>query len=206
MSEIAKIAATTRDRAGKGAARATRRAGLIPGVIYGDKKPPVMIAIEPRALAIELNKPGFYTRMFDIESASGVERALCRDLQFHPVTDKVLHADFLRISASSTVHVAVPIHVENELQSPGLKRGGVLNLVEHTIELVGRPDAIPSHISIDLTGKDIGDSVHIADVVLPEGVKLLHADRDFTLITIVAPSGMKSEPGESEPTEGAATT
>lgn len=202
MSETSKIAATARNGSGKGAARATRKAGLIPGVIYGDKKDPTLIAVEPRVLAIEMNKPGFFTRMFDIDINGTLERTLCRDLQRHPVTDKVLHADFLRIGATSTVHLAVPVHAINDLMSPGLKRGGVLNLVEHSIEVVGRPQDIPTHLSIDLTGKDIGDSIHIGEVIMPAGVKPLISDRDFTIATIIAPSGMKMEEGEAAAAEG----
>ncbi len=200
MSETSSLSVTAREGAGKGAARAARRAGMVPGVIYGDKKSPTLINLNPRDLYIEMQKPGFFTRVFTLDLGGKTERTLCRDLQRHPLTEQVLHVDFQRLTAGATVHVAVPVTVANEQASPGLKRGGVLNLVEHSVELVGQPESIPAAVVIDLTGKDIGESVHLSQLVLPPGVRPLITDHDITIVAIVAPSGMKAEEeaGEAE--------
>lgn len=196
MSEISSLSVTAREGAGKGAARAVRRAGMVPGVIYGDKKAPTLINLNPRDLHIEMQKPGFFTRVFTLKLDGKTERTLCRDLQRHPVSERVLHVDFQRLTVGAKVHVAVPVTVANEQASPGIKRGGVLNLVEHSVELVGQPENIPAAIIIDLTGKEIGESVHLSQLVLPAGVRPLITDHDITIVAIVAPSGMKAEEEE----------
>lgn len=188
MSEISTIAAERRDRAGKGAARATRRAGLVPGVIYGDRKDAVLIALDPRAIMRELNRSGFFARLFDVELAGEKHRVLARDVQFDPVTDRPLHIDFLRVGAGATVHVNVPVIFLNQEKCPGMKRGGVLNIVRHDVELVCPANAIPDNITIDLLGYDIGASIHISAVPLPEGAHPAITDRDFTIATIVPPT------------------
>ncbi|MBF0373394.1 MAG: 50S ribosomal protein L25/general stress protein Ctc [Alphaproteobacteria bacterium] len=188
MSEMSALSVKLRDRAGKGAARQTRRDGLVPGVIYGDKKPPVLISVVPRAIVIEMMKPGFHTRLFNLDLGDGrTERALARDLQIHPVTDVPVHIDFMRVSADGVVHVAIPVHFINEDKSPGIKRGGVLNVVRHEIDVTCPADSIPPFIEVDLAGRNIGESIHIASLTLPEGViPVVH--RDFTVATIAAPT------------------
>jgi large subunit ribosomal protein L25 len=190
--------AEIRERAGKGAARATRRAGRIPAVIYGDKKEPVMISLEPISLNKELNSGAFFGRVYDISLGKDKATVLPRDVQFDPVSDAPLHVDFLRVSADTRVQVEVLVHFENELASPGIKRGGVLNIVRRELELICAPDKIPEQIVVDLTGLEIGDSVHFSHIKLPEGAESAITDRDFTIATIAAPSAVKSEATEGE--------
>ena len=193
MSELHSLEAMPRARAGKGAARQTRRDGRVPGVIYGNKQDPVMISLDPKALTRELHKSGFFATLFDLQLDGAKHRVLPRDVQFDPVTDKPIHADFLRVSADTKVHVNVPVIFRNDVASPGIKRGGVLNIVRHEIELICAADKIPHELVFDLTGLDIGDSLHISAITLPEGVASAIADRDFTVATIVAPSAQKAD-------------
>ncbi len=194
------LAVTVRTGTGKGNARAIRRTGLIPATLYGDKRSPVSIAMDPQLINAEMNKPGFFTRMFDLALEGTKVRAICRELQRHPVSEAILHADFQRIGTDSLLHVAVPLHVINESASPGVKRGGMVNLVEHTVEIVARPAAIPVALDIDVTGMKIGDSLHLSQIQLPEGVRLLHPETDLTIATIVAPS--RIETTENTPQAG----
>lgn len=196
MDDIHTLAAEPKERAGKGAARAARRDGRIPGVIYGAKKSPVMITLDPQEVHREIRGGGFFTTLFDIKVNGGNERVLARDLQQHPVSERPLHIDFLRVSTSTVVVVEVPCNFINDEESPGIKRGGVLNVVRHTLELSCRADAIPNEIEIDLTGLDIGDSVHISQIDLPEGVTPTITDRDFTVASVAAPSVVKEEAAE----------
>jgi large subunit ribosomal protein L25 len=203
MSEINKLSAEPRERAGKGAARAARRAGRVPGVIYGAKKDPVMITLDPADLRQEIMGGGFFAKLFDVAVGGGSERVLPRDLQLHPVTDRPIHVDFLRVSRDTRLNVMVPVVFLNEEESPGLKRGGVLNVVRYEVELSCQADAIPPQIEIDLTGREIGDSAHISEVTLPEGVEATITDRDFTIATIAAPSVIREEAAEAaEAAEG----
>ncbi len=206
MVETVVIAAEPRERAGKGAARAARRQGLIPGVIYGAKKQPSLINLPERDLAKRIQSGGFFARLYDLEIGSDKERVLARDLQLDPVTDRPVHVDFLRVSASSKVTVAVPVSFINEEECPGLIKGGVLNVVRHEIELSCRADAIPQEIEIDLTDYDFGDGIHISQVTLPDGVEPTITDRDFTIATIAAPVVHTEEEeeveGEEEELEG----
>ncbi len=188
MSDVVDLPANARDNAGKGAARAVRRAGYVPAVIYGNKQEPVMVSVDPRTLLIELEKTGFFTKLVDIRVNGETHRVLPRDVQFHPVTDEPIHVDFLRVLAGTEITVAVPVIFINEEESPGIKRGGVLNVVRHEIDLVCVAERIPQAITIDLTGLEIGDSLHIGEVALPEGVKPAVADRDFTIATVAAPT------------------
>lgn len=189
MSETSAIVAELRDRAGKGAARATRREGKVPGVIYGAKQAPVTIALDPRIVWAELNKPGFKTRLFDIDLGNGKkERCLARDIQFHPVNDQPQHIDFLRVSADAVVHVKVPVHVANADKAPGVKRGGVVSIELHEIEVTCAPDAIPSEIVVDLAGLDIGASVHVSELKLPAGVTPYHVAAQGTVVLIAPPT------------------
>lgn len=206
MTEVHVLAASPRERAGKGAARATRRSGLIPAVIYGDKKAPVMVALEPKTLMTELHKAGFRTTLYDVKVGNDAYRVLARDVQFHPLTDNPLHVDFQRVGKDSTVHVAVPVLFENDLKSPGLKRGGVLNVVMHEIDLVCRADSIPTKLVIDLAGMDIGDSVHIGQIALPDGVRPYNTSQNFTVATIAPPTVMKASETQAEQAAAAAAS
>lgn len=214
MAEIHTLAAVPRERAGKGAARAERRAGRVPSVIYGAKKDPRMISIDPLELRMSMERGGFFSSVFDItiEGTKEKERVLPREIQAHPVTDVPEHVDFLRVSSSTRVTIEVPCHFINEEESPGLSRGGVLNIVRHEIEFHCAVDAIPAAIEIDLTGLDIGDSVHYSHLTIPAGVEPTITDRDFTIATIAAPTvateadeEAEGEAGEEEGGEEAAT-
>ncbi len=180
--------AERRERAGKGAARAARRAGLVPGVIYGAKKAPELVAIKPTELLPELRKTAFFTNLYDVKLDGGSARVLVRDVQYDPVSDRPVHVDFMRVEPNTKVRVDVPVVFENEAASPGIKRGGVLNIVRHQIELVCLATQIPHQIRVDLTGLDIGDSVHISAVKLPDGVRTAIVGRDFTVATVAAPT------------------
>jgi len=187
MAENVTLAAERRDRAGKGAARATRRNDRVPGVIYGDKKAPLLISIEQRALERVANKESFFARLATVTVDGESHRVLPREVQLDPVKDRPIHADFLRVGPKTRITVAVPIHFENEAAAPGLKRGGVLNVVRHAVEVYCLADSIPELFTADLTGLDIGDSIHISHVKLPEGVKPT-IGRDFTIASIAAPT------------------
>ena len=188
MSDVQPISAKMRERAGKGAARATRREGRIPAVIYGNKQDPVMISLDPIEMLRHL-RGAFYTHVYEINiEGGGKERVLARDVQTDPVTDNELHIDFMRFSKSTKVNVEVECQFINEEESPGLKSGGVLNVVRYTVELVCSPGSIPEAIVIDLTGLEMGDSVHISNVTLPDDVEPAIDDRDFTIATIAAPT------------------
>ena len=193
MADVVTIPAAARERAGKGAARATRRAGHVPGVVYGAKEPPVLIAVDPKLLKQHLGKAGFFTRLVDVQVGGKNHRALPRDVQYHPVNDQPIHVDFMRVSADSKVTVAVPVVFINEGQSVGLKKGGVLNVVRHEVELVCPVDRIPNSLTVDLAGTDIGDSIHISHIKLPDGVRPTITDRDFTVATVAAPTVQTEE-------------
>ena len=196
MTEVIALAAEGRERAGKGTARQTRRDGRIPAVIYGGKQAPITISLDQRGFVRILQKPGFFTHLFDVTVDGQTHRVLPRDVQFHPVTDVPLHVDFLRVSADTRIHVQVPVEFVNQEKSPGLKRGGVLNIVRHELDVTCAADNIPEQITISCEGFDVGESIHISAVTLPEGVTSTITDRDFTIATIVAPSGLKSEEAE----------
>ncbi|HTH96980.1 MAG TPA: 50S ribosomal protein L25/general stress protein Ctc [Stellaceae bacterium] len=198
MTETIKLEAELRDGAGKGAARATRRAGRVPAVIYGDKKEPVLISLDPKVLSRELHRGGFMSHLVDIQVGKTSHHTLPRDVQFHPVTDEVLHVDFQRVTSKTVTHVEVAVVFDNADKAPGIKRGGVLNIVRHELELVCGADNIPQSIHIDLSGLQIGDSIHISSVKLPQGVQPAIADRDFTIATIVAPTVVKEDVTDAE--------
>ncbi|MEA3002941.1 MAG: large subunit ribosomal protein [Sphingomonadales bacterium] len=197
MSEQLTLSAETRERAGKGASRAVRRTGRVPAVIYGQKQEPLSIHVEEKALVKMLSTGHFMNSVVMIDVAGGQSRTLPKDVQFHPVTDRPLHVDFLRIAEHSTVTVNVPIRFVGEDRSRGIKRGGVLNAVRHELELVCDAAGIPDEIEIDLSGLDIGDSLHFSQVTLPEGATSAITDRDFTIATMVPSSGMKMEAEDS---------
>ena len=193
MVEMITFAAEVRVLAGKGPARALRRAGRVPAVIYGERKDQEMISLEARALRRQLGNPHFFNTLCSLQVNGEAVRVLPRDVQLHPVTDDPIHADFVRVSAGATVEVEIPVVFVNEDTSPGLKRGGVLNIVRREVELVCPADAIPGELTVDLAAFDIGDSVHISHVVMPEGARPTITDRDFTIATISAPTVVAEE-------------
>ena len=202
MSENTLISAELRDRVGKGSARAARRAGKIPAVIYGDKKEPIAIEIEARVVRKIIHEPGIFSRLLDINVDKGKHTVLMRDIHFHPVTDEPLHFDFLRVGKSSTISVAIGVEFINEDICPALKIGGVLNIVQYEDELNCLPTDIPEKITVDLADAKIGDSIHISAVELPDGVTPTIADRDFTIATLQSPGGgVKNEDEEVDDSE-----
>ena len=198
MSEQLTLPAETRDRAGKGASRALRREGRVPAVVYGNNQEPLSIHVEEKLLAKMLSTGHFMNSIVMIDAGGNAIRTLPKDVQFHPVTSRPAHVDFLRIAANAKVTVAVPVRFDNEEASPGIKRGGVLNVVRHDLELVCDATRIPDEIHIDLAGLEIGDSIHISAIKLPQGAESAITDRDFTIATVVAPSAMKSEEGDTQ--------
>jgi len=206
MSEQLTLPAETRDRAGKGASRALRRDGRVPAVVYGEKKEPLSIHVEQKLLSKMLSSGHFMNSIVMIDVGGKATRTLPKAVDFHPVSSAPIHVDFLRIGEHSKVNVNIPVRFDNEEASPGLKRGGVLNVVQHEIELICDAAEIPDELHIDLTGLDIGDSIHISDVTLPKGAKAAIDDRDFTVATVVAPSAMKSEEEETTAAEGEVPT
>lgn len=212
MSEINVLPAVARDRAGKGAARAERRAGRVPAVVYGDKKDPVMISMDPRVVIKNLDTGSFFSTVYDLEvDGKRTDRVLARDIQLHPVTDRPLHIDFLRVSGDAKLAVNVAVNFINEEECIGLKKGGILNIVRHDVELLCSIDNIPQQLECDIISYDIGDSIHISAISLPEGVTPTITDRDFTVATIAAPivkeeeEAVAAEGAEGEGEEGAPT-
>lgn len=203
MSEALTLPAETRERAGKGASRALRREGRVPAVVYGGNEEPLTVHVEEKELRRQLGTGHFFNSVVEVEVGGKKLRTLPKDVAFHPVTDRPLHVDFLRLAKDAKVTVNVPVIFANEEASPGLKKGGVLNIVRHDLELVCDSDKIPDDITIDVTGLDIGDSIHISSVNLPAGSVSAITDRDFTIATIVAPSALKSEEGDNETAEAA---
>jgi large subunit ribosomal protein L25 len=199
MSDQLTLPAEARDRAGKGASRALRRDGRVPAVVYGEKKEALSIHVEEKLLSKMLSTGHFMNSVVMIDYEGKAHRTLPKAVDFHPVTSRPIHVDFLRIGEHTKVHVAVPMRFDNEEASPGLKRGGVLNVVVHELELVCDAANIPNEIHVSLEGLEIGDSLHISNVSLPEGVVPSNQDEDFTVATIVAPSAMKAEEEEAAP-------
>ncbi|MAW98847.1 MAG: 50S ribosomal protein L25/general stress protein Ctc [Sphingomonas sp.] len=197
MSDQLTLSAETRDRVGKGASRALRREGRVPAVLYGNKKEPLPIHVEERALMKLLNTGHFMNSVVMIDTGDGKPvRTLPKDVTLHPVTDRPTHVDLLRIDEHAKVHVNVPVTFTDEDLAPGIKRGGVLNVVRHELELVVDAANIPDEIEISVKGFDVGESIHISHVKLPKGAESAITDRDFTIATLVAPSAMKSSEGE----------
>jgi large subunit ribosomal protein L25 len=198
MAETITFQAQVREGAGKGPSRQLRRAGRVPAVIYGERKDQQMISLEARALRRELSNPRFFSTLCSLQLDGEPIRVLPREVQVHPVSDDPVHADFVRVSRGTTIHVTVQVEFLNEEISPGLKRGGVLNVVRREIELVCPADAIPEQIELDLAKADIGDSLHISQVALPADVHPAIADRDFTIATIAAPTVVAEEAAEEQ--------
>jgi len=204
MSDTLTLPAETRERAGKGASRVLRREGRVPAVVYGNNEDPQSIHVEEKELVRQLGTGHFFNSIVEIEVGGKKVRTLPKDVAFHPVSSRPMHADFLRISKDHKVHVNVPVHFVNQEASPGLKRGGVLNIVRHELDLVCDPERIPDEVAIDVAGLEVGASIHISHVALPAGSASAITDRDFTIATIVAPSGLRSEEGDNSKTEAGA--
>ena len=197
MPEIISLSAEPRASVGKGPARATRRAGRVPAIVYGDGKEPVAISLEPRELGRTLGRPGLFATLIDINLDGTTLRTLTRDVQYHPVTDAPLHVDFMRVAAGAQVTVTVPVVFINHERSIGLRRGGILNIVRHGIEMVCSVDSIPDRLVVDLDGLDIGDSIHIGAVALPENARPVIQERDFTIASIAASSAVREEAAQA---------
>ena len=197
MNTIPVLAAEARDRAGKGSARAARRAGLVPAVIYGAHKAPEIVTLPFRVVDKEYRAGNFTNTIYEIEVGGARQRVLPRDIQIDPVRDWPVHVDFLRVDVDTLVVVHLPVHFTNQTLSPGIKRGGMLNIVRHEIEARCPPDSIPEFIEIDVASYDIGDSIHISAVSMPAGVKPTISDRDFTIATIVPPTVQPADEGEA---------
>ena len=202
MTDITVLTANAREKVGKGSAREARRQGNIPAVIYGDKKSPIPIVVEQKILVRYLSTGGFFNTLFDIDINGELNRVLPRDVQLHPVTDVPEHVDFLRVSATTKISVEVPVEFVGDDVSPGIKSGGVLNVVRYTVEVSCTPDLIPSSLLLDLSSAEIGDSLHISAVSLPEGVTPTISDRDFTIATIVAPTVVRDEATSDDESDG----
>ena len=198
MSETFTLTAETRDRVGKGASRSVRREGRVPAVIYGAKQEPLPIHVEEKALYKLLMTGHFMNAVVMIEVDGHTVRTLPKAVEFHPVTDRPVHADFLRIAEHASVTVNVPVRFVDEADSPGLKRGGVLNIVRHELELIVDAAHIPEDVAVSVKGFDVGESIHISNVTLPAGARSAITDRDFTIATIAAPSALKSSEGAAE--------
>ncbi|WP_375606347.1 50S ribosomal protein L25/general stress protein Ctc [Bartonella sp. AC142YNZD] len=198
MSKSYTLKAEKRERVGKGSSRELRRNGLIPAVIYGEKQPPLAITVPYKEIFYKIHAGGFRTTIATIILDKQKIMVLPKDYQLDPVRDFPLHVDFLRISAKSVVEVNIPVHFLNEDTAPGLKKGGVLNIVRHEIECTAPASAIPEAIEIDLSSYSIGDSIHISAVQLPKDVTPIIQDRDFTIATIAAPAGMDVSDETSE--------
>ena len=199
--ESYELKAEAREGVGKGSARLVRRNGKIPAVIYGDKQPPLPITVDYKELYYKIHGGGFMTTIATIDVDGKKVQVLPKDYQMDPVRDVPLHVDFLRVGKDTIVTVNVPVHFVNEEKSPGIKRGGVLNVVRHEVEFTVPANAIPEFITVDLAGLEIGASVHISHIKLPDGVKPVIQDRDFTVATVAGSSAMKPEPEEGAEVE-----
>ena len=198
MSDITVISANQRDRVGKGSARAARRAGMVPAVIYGNKQAALGIELEARVIRKIIHEPGIFSRLLKISVGGEEITVLTRDIQFHPVSDEALHFDFLRVSETSTIAVNIAVESINEDKCPGLRIGGTLNVVRHEVELNCPANNIPEKITVDLDGVKIGESIHISAITLPEGVTPTITDRDFTVATMQSPGGGVKNEDEDE--------
>lgn len=192
MAKITSLRVNERNVAGKGAARAERRAGLIPGVIYGEKKAPVMFSITALELDAQMRQKGFWTRQFEIEVGKQKCHAICQDVQTDPISDRPVHVDFLRVSDNTEIVIEVPVMYENELACPGIKLGGTLNAIYRVIEVSCKPKDIPETLFVDLTGLEINDVVKMSDIKFPAGVKPVE-EADTTIASIAAPSAAEEE-------------
>jgi len=188
VANFVTIEAEARERAGKGAARASRRAGMVPAVIYGAKQAATLIQLDPRIIVRELTRGGWKSRLYEINVAGAPARALMREVQFHPVSDKAIHVDFQRLAPGERIRVAVTVQFQNEATSPGLKKGGVLNVVRHSVEVLADPESVPDFFQADLAALDINDNVRFGDLTGTEGVAPVITGRDFVIATVAPPT------------------
>ncbi|MBX3521321.1 MAG: 50S ribosomal protein L25/general stress protein Ctc [Xanthobacteraceae bacterium] len=193
MAAAKELKAVKRANAGKGAARAERRAGRVPGTVYGENQPAASISVDATEITNRIYAGRFLTTVFDLDLDGQKTRVIPRDFQLDPLKDQPIHVDFQRLGKGAVIKVAVPVHFVNQAESPGIKRGGTLNVVRHTVEFMAPAESIPESITADLAGLEINDSLHISAVKLPEGVVPLIRDRDFTIATIVPSSGYLEE-------------
>src|SRR6201985_1286701 len=201
---VKELKATARPKSGKGAARAERRAGKVPGVIYGNKQPPLPISVDDRELRQRILAGRFLTTLVDIDLDGKKHRVIPRDFHLDPVKDFPIHVDFMRLGEGATIRISVPLHVQKAEASPGVKRGGTVNIVTHTIELECSVDNMPQYVEADVGALEIGHSLHLSDIALPKGVRALR--EDLTLVTIVPPSGYaEDQRAASAPASAAAT-
>src|ERR1700737_3902687 len=192
MATVKELKATARPQSGKGAARAERRAGRVPGVIYGNNQPPVTISVDDAELRQRILAGRFLTTIYDIDLEGKKHRVIPRDFHLDPVRDFPIHVDFMRLGEGATIRVSVPLHIQNAESAPGVKRGGTVNIVTHSIDLECSVDNIPQYVEADVSGLEISYSLHLSDIKLPPGVKSLSRE-DVTLVTIVPPSGYAEE-------------
>ena len=204
MAAFTSITAEARERAGKGAARASRRAGKVPAVIYGAKEAPTLLQMEPKLVLRELQRGGWRSRLYELDVAGTKSRALLREIQFHPVTDIPIHVDFQRLAPGQRIRVAVVVHFSGEATSPGLKKGGMLNVVRHTVEVMADPDTVPESFMADLGALDINDNVRWSDLSGTEAVAPVITGRDFVIATVAAPT--KSAEPAADPNAPAAAS
>lgn len=204
MAKVVDLKAQARSGTGKGAARAVRREGLVPAVIYGDKQEPQLVSLTYKELNAQVQTGRFTTTLVDLEIDGKKTRVIPRDVQFEPVRDFIIHVDFLRLGKDSRIRVAVPVHFKNQETCPGLKQGGTLNIVRHEIDMYCPAEAIPDEIMIDLAGLGLGSSIHMHDIQLPEGCKPAVNEKDATIATIASPAGLKSEEDAAASAEAAA--
>ena len=205
MASSPALPAETRTHFGKGAARATRRAGYVPGILYGDDTPPIGLQILHNELQRAISRGRFFSTLLNLDIDGKPVQAIARDMQYDVVRDLPIHVDFLRLSPRAEINIFVPVSFINEEESPGIRRGGVLNIVRHEVEVRVRATNIPAALVADLTGTDIGDVVHISAVPLPEGTKLVITDRDFAVATIASPSALAAQIREEQAAEAALT-
>lgn len=202
MKEIIKINADIRSRTGTGMSRESRSNAKIPGIIYGEKKDPIPISIDEKNLKAQISDSGFFSRQCEIQLADKSYKVLPKDIQLHPVKENILHIDFLRVGENTTVTLFVPVKFINENECDGIKLGGVLNIVRHEVELKSPVSKIPEFLEANLSGLEIGDSIHISSIKLDEGVKATIQDRDFTIATVAPPTVMKVEESTQEVESG----
>ena len=206
MKEIIKINADIRSRTGTGMSRESRSNAKIPGIIYGEKKDPIPISIDEKNLKAQISDSGFFSRQCEIQLADKSFKVLPKDIQLHPVKENILHIDFLRVGENTTVTLFVPVKFINENECEGIKLGGVLNIVRHEVELKSPVSKIPEFLEANLSGLEIGDSIHISSIKLDEGVKATIQDRDFTIATVAPPTVMKVEESTQEVESGEGET
>ena len=203
MTEVTQIEAKKRDLVGTGISRELRGKKMIPCIIYGEKKDPVPIQVDEKKLRVQISDAGFFSKQCEIKVEESIYKVLPKDIQLHPVSEKILHVDFLRVGQNTTVTLFVPVKFINENSCEGLKQGGVLNIVRHEVEIKTLVSKIPEFLEANLDGLEIGDSIHISSIKLEQGVSPTITDRDFTIATVAPPTVMKVE--EETATEETAT-